>query len=268
MDTPLYFGSRSRRLFGLYRAPSGPTTKGAPSGVLLCQPIGREYLRAHRSLRQLANLLASQGHHVLRFDYFGTGDSAGDASDTDLDGMGSDVNIAAEELREISGSRTIAVAGLRIGATLAAGYAASNPRQVRAVVLWDPVIRGDEYLRDLLATADSMEHPAEKPHRRSSAAGGGIELLGWVMPQASYEQIARASLENFLASPPARTLALISESGPPIPPEAATAQDPERRLHWERYHDPHPWAEVPSSMTGEIPSRAIARIAAFLARSQ
>ncbi len=48
-----------------------------PKSIVLCHPWGQEYLRAHRSMRQLGNLLAAAGHHVFRLDYFGTGDSGG-----------------------------------------------------------------------------------------------------------------------------------------------------------------------------------------------
>ena len=42
-----------------------------------CQPLGHEYIRAHRTFNQLAAGLARAGFPVLRFDYSGTGDSSG-----------------------------------------------------------------------------------------------------------------------------------------------------------------------------------------------
>ena len=82
--TPLYFGERTRRLFGVYTPAHAA---GRPArGVVLCHPWGQEYLHAHRSLRKLGDLLAAAGFDVLRFDYFGTGDSAGDLPEASLAG--------------------------------------------------------------------------------------------------------------------------------------------------------------------------------------
>jgi len=63
-----YFGAGERRLFGVYT----PARHGGRRGAVLCPPWGQEYLRAHRSIAQLANTLATAGVHVLRFDYSGT----------------------------------------------------------------------------------------------------------------------------------------------------------------------------------------------------
>src|SRR3954451_13983708 len=74
--TPLFFGSRARRLFGIYEP--GRSGSRVPRAAVLCHPWGQEYIRAHRSMRRLANMLSATGRDTLRFDYFGTGDSAGD----------------------------------------------------------------------------------------------------------------------------------------------------------------------------------------------
>ena len=59
-------------------APGG----GASSvGVVIVPPIGYEYWSSHRTLRTLAERLAEQGCSRLRFDFDGTGDSAGDQWD-------------------------------------------------------------------------------------------------------------------------------------------------------------------------------------------
>src|SRR5262245_31625053 len=71
---PMYFGPTDAALFGWYHAPAGDRSPTA--GVVICPPLGHEYINSHRSLRHLADALADAGMAALRFDYYGTGDSA------------------------------------------------------------------------------------------------------------------------------------------------------------------------------------------------
>ena len=50
-------------------------------GVVIVPPLGYEYWSSHRTLRTLAERLAQNGCLALRFDFDGTGDSAGDQWD-------------------------------------------------------------------------------------------------------------------------------------------------------------------------------------------
>ncbi|MCC5795652.1 MAG: alpha/beta fold hydrolase [Chromatiales bacterium] len=106
--------------------------------AVLCQPVGREYFYAHRACRLLARRLSKAGVHVLRFDYSGTGDSAGE-----LDGLSAtlwidDVRYAVDELKDLSGMTSVALVGVRFGAALAA-EAASGRDDVSSLILWDPL---------------------------------------------------------------------------------------------------------------------------------
>src|SRR5215467_5624104 len=98
---PFYFGGEGRKLYGCFH---GPTQKGAPRcAVLICQPLGHEYVNSHRALRQLAVRLADAGIPVLRFDYFGCGDSSGEAEQGSITRWLEDVSTAVAELRTRSG---------------------------------------------------------------------------------------------------------------------------------------------------------------------
>ena len=55
--TPIYFGAQSSRLFGWFHRPEKQARQTA---VVICNPLGDDYVRAHRSLRHLAHLRASQ----------------------------------------------------------------------------------------------------------------------------------------------------------------------------------------------------------------
>lgn len=146
--TPLMFGPANRRLFGLYHpAEDGRSDKGA---VLICPPFGQEALRSHRFFKVLADRLARAGFSVLRFDYYGTGDSPGDDADGDFDGWTRDIAAAHEELRRLSSAGTpgtpgVSWLGVRLGGTLALLAAQQTRPVLERLVLWEPVVDGRRY---------------------------------------------------------------------------------------------------------------------------
>jgi pimeloyl-ACP methyl ester carboxylesterase len=203
---PFLFGERN--LLGIYHPSAGPAKD---SGVVLCPPILSEYMRAHGCLRQLAAELASLGHHVLRFDYFGTGDSAGDISGATVPIWLDDISAACEELRSVTGVMNVSLVGVRLGAALAAS-AAGNCEGVRRMVLWDPVDDGARYLKGVDDTYEALiaNHeylPAEE------AATARASRTGYALPARLVEGIGGLSIdEATLASVPAAFVMLTGKS--------------------------------------------------------
>ena len=149
MARPLQFGDSRRPLYGVYHEPA--RRQGRRRAVVLCNPFGEEAVRAFRIYRLLAEKLADAGAHVLRFDYPGTGDSAGACAEATLCGFAAGALEAQTELLDMCGAAETAFVGLRLGAStalLAARKAASQPA---AIVLWDPVTSGRAYLDELRA---------------------------------------------------------------------------------------------------------------------
>lgn len=142
---PGFFREGPRCLFSCHHLPAGGGLGG--EAMLLCNATGHEYERGHRALRQLAALLARGGHHAMRFDYFGTGDSAGEYSEASLAQWRSDVADAVDECRRLSDRRRVSIIGLRLGATLAM-QAIAERDDVETLVLWDPVVDGATLLTD------------------------------------------------------------------------------------------------------------------------
>jgi uncharacterized protein len=195
--TPLFFGSAQRRLFGAYEAPR--TGGSSARAVLLCYPWGQEYIRAHRSVRRLASLLAAAGRHVLRFDYFGTGDSMGNAREVTLSGWENDIETAMEELRDTSGATRVTLVGLRVGATLAARVAGRNKKTVDALALWDPVVSGPEYVEELLQGGPGAR------------AGSDVcEVHGFPLTSALAEELRGLDLPSLVPALPARARVIVS----------------------------------------------------------
>jgi uncharacterized protein len=227
---PFYFGTDARRLFGLYT----PSRSGAQSSraVVLCHSWGSEYLRSHRSMRYLTGLLATSGCDVLSFDYFGTGDSAGDLTDADLRSWCSDIDDAIAELVDMSGATRVSVVGLRLGATLAASIFQRPRKDVEALVLWDPIVSGPRYV-------DNLHRARPSIRQRPIQDGGGIEVLGFSLTEAMQREMQAIDLLSLVPTLPARTLvvvsdpatageelqrALASHPGGPIPVRTVSAQ--------------------------------------------
>lgn len=142
---PLYLGTAARRLFGIHE-PAAAARADRVRAALFCYPLGQEYIYAHRSMRHLASKLASSGFQTLRFDYFGTGDSGGEESDSDEYGLQCDVRTAIETLKEIAQAPKVTLIGLRAGANIAAKAAISSPAEVERLILWDPILATQQVL--------------------------------------------------------------------------------------------------------------------------
>jgi len=141
---PFWFGPTERPLFGWVHLPEG---NRARAGVVLCPPLGPEYSAAYATLRLLAERLAAVGFVVLRIDYDGTGDSAGEEDDPGrLPAWEASVRHALGLLRQ-AGLAQLALVGMRFGSALAA-LAARSDGGVDCLVLWDPVYSGRSYLAE------------------------------------------------------------------------------------------------------------------------
>lgn len=145
MIEAFYFGPSNEQLFATYHPPAGG---GARLLTVICPPLFSEYMRTQLALRELAITLAGRGQHVLRFDYRGTGDSFGDLTDVAISDWLEDIELAVREGRDLSGSTTVRLLGVRAGALLACKSAGASA-DVQRLVLWDPVPDGAEYLQAL-----------------------------------------------------------------------------------------------------------------------
>lgn len=156
--TQFWFGTDARPLAGRYHVPANGLSRGA---VVLCQAFGVEAASSAPAMRELAERLVGGGLAVLRFDYDGTGDSAGDdLDDSRVEAWRSSIVAAVEFLRS-RGHTWIGAVGLRLGATLLA-ETLRNDVTTNAAVLWDPCVSGRIFLREqqlLLGVLSSEELP-------------------------------------------------------------------------------------------------------------
>ena len=140
VSTQVWFGPEDRPLYGWVVRPESGTARG---GVVLCPPMGEEGRAAHRTFRRTAEALAAAGLVALRFDYDGTGDSAGLQDEPErVAAWLASVEAARQHLLDL-GAPSVAAVGMRLGATLAAHVPGWS-----SLVLWDPCLSGRTFLRE------------------------------------------------------------------------------------------------------------------------
>lgn len=198
---PCQFG-RDGALLGMYHGVEGH----ARLGVLMCPPLGQTLMRTHRIYRQLANGLAASGVCVLRFDYRGSGDSAGDSLSLDWQHCLADIRSAAAELRVRSGCVAVAGFGARLGGSLALAAAASTG--FARLILWDPVLDGAGHVAESDALQETLRTDPLHYARARTTAEAAEQWLGF--PVSSHW---RAQVGAWRAEP-ARVPTLVVDSLP------------------------------------------------------
>jgi pimeloyl-ACP methyl ester carboxylesterase len=188
--TARWIGPADRPLLGWLTTPTDGCTSSA---CVILPPVGYEYWSTHRTLRALAERLAAAGHTVLRIDYDGTGDSAGDQWDDDrVSAWRSGVTHAAADVRALGATR-VTVIGLRFGATLALLEARGIGAD--AVVAWAPVESGRRFVKELRLLGQPVP-----------SNDGAIVVAGSVFPEPALSALAALDVMKLDASPAARVL--------------------------------------------------------------
>ncbi len=204
-----FFGG-AQRLFGVTYAPDQPT-----AGVVICSPIHAELLRNYRREVVLARSLARLGYAVQRFQYRGAGNSDGDPADTTYESLCEDAGAAADRLVEMTGASQLVFAGTRLGAVVAAS--AGRMAGARALAMWEPVLNGDRYFREifrgrLVSGLKTSEDGDRKPQEELDATGS-VDVLGYSVDRPLHDSIrARRLLDEAAAAPPHALLVQIGGS--------------------------------------------------------
>jgi exosortase A-associated hydrolase 2 len=197
-EQPFFFKGKGYRLFGVIHDPEGQSNA---RGCVFCHPFAEEKLWTHRVIVNFARILAQNGYHVLRFDYMGNGDSEGEFEESSVDTYLDDIRSAAEWLQ---GNRLIkngtSLLGLRFGATLAC-MAADMHLKVSRLILWEPIVDGSKYMKEMLRINISTQSAVYREIRQNSEAlveqmkaGGTVNVDGYEMSWQLYEQVNRIKI--------------------------------------------------------------------------
>ena len=153
---------------------------------MVCPPLFEERKAAARPLVELAQHLALLGLPVLRFDYAGCGDSEGDLREVTPGDWEQDACAAVSEMHRRLPDSPPVLFGLRFGAWPA--LRAARTLAPRALVLWEPVVRGEDMLDSEMRRSlmKEMVTLGKARHRRDDlhtalAQGHTVDLGGYIV---------------------------------------------------------------------------------------
>jgi pimeloyl-ACP methyl ester carboxylesterase len=199
LETPLFFESAGRPLYGVYHAPPRLRT-GAPV-LVQCHGLGVEQIALYRAEVLNARAAAAAGFPVFRYHARGHGDSSGDFSAVDLAGLVEDALAAASKARQLAHREHTAWLGVRFGGLVAARAACADPTS-RLLALWEPVHRAPDYFRgQLRSMLFSQVAQGERPDATVDQLMERLERDGCVDVHGYYlhRRIVDSSREEDLA---------------------------------------------------------------------
>ena len=207
-EQPVWFGPSSRPIFGWLTTPRDGQARG---GVVLAPPVGREARGARRAFRRTALALAARGFVSLRFDYRGTGDSAGDLGELDLDTAWTDSVARAVDLLRTCELDSVSAVGMRLGATIVGAAADAADLSLSSLVLWDPCDSGRNYLRELGALESLRREHLD------ASADGSVETAEFVFSSSAADAIRRLRLSTLQRTPLADRVLVLARPDRPLP---------------------------------------------------
>lgn len=174
---PFWISSGGR---SLYAALHPATPPRCMTGIVCVPPLLHEQPRSRRFVTEAASGLAALGLPCLRFDFHGTGDSAGAGKELDFESMRADIDAAVAALKTQAGVEHVVLLAWRAAALPVAAWLDAGGRADR-VVLWEPIVDGMGWL-DELERQDAGERatrPRPRPGVPRTADPDDGQLMGF-----------------------------------------------------------------------------------------
>jgi pimeloyl-ACP methyl ester carboxylesterase len=167
-------------------------------------------MQFHRAYRQLGLHLSRAGFPVLRFDFLGCGDSAGNAEETKIDQWLVDISRAVSEMKRRSHVARVCLVGLRLGGALSM-IAGAERRDISGMVLWDPVLHGTAYVEKLTTLHQRMLRLAHVIEKDEAKREKPSEILGFPYTESLLVDIENLDLLSIGAKPAENILVIQSD---------------------------------------------------------
>ena len=197
--SPFFLEGSVGKLFSLYFDPG--RGQRPEHYILFFPPFAEELNKSRRMITLQARRFAAMGYGVLVVDYYGTGDSEGDFGSATWRIWQDDIEMAAAWLEQ-QGAKCISLWALRFGALMAMSSVALFKGKLDQILLWQPVIRGDQMMTQFLRlrlAADMIGAGSKvtvRDLRGQLTAGRSVEVAGYVLSPGLVEGIDALKLQN------------------------------------------------------------------------
>lgn len=225
--------------------------------VVLCYPAGNEYYYSHQAIRQLATRLARSGFHALRFDYYATGDSAGDESQASVEQWKNSIQTAIEETKKLARCDSVVLAGLRLGASLS-WQTFQSQADVSRIVLWEPIVHGAAQIKEWEIQLQSHYQAHGYPGLEKLTETMGIELPG---PLVSGIQSMNLSVDS---ANDRDVLVIVNRSNPEVERFVDRIRPAAKLVNFENLNDSIVWQE--NDLESVVPMATLNAIIEWLAK--
>lgn len=214
-ERPFHLEVNGARLYCVGYEPG--RQDGTRTAWVMLNPLDNEAECSIRFYVRMARLLVRLGHPVLRFDYFGTGNSSGSFEQISMETLHRDIEGARTSLERSGGWSRFGLIGARFGGALALHFCACSSR-ISEVIIWDPVLDLCRYVENQFVKKALLNAKLAGEHRLSSRSSlndeldrqGKIDLGGCTFSRrffteltgSSSQQLARPHLESGLLALP------------------------------------------------------------------
>ncbi|MCD7962095.1 MAG: alpha/beta hydrolase [Rikenellaceae bacterium] len=183
----LHIDNNGKKIYCVYHEP---VNKEESVGVVFCNPLGQESIRCHGIYKSLSESFVSRGIHVMRFDYYGAGDSLGDENEQTVHGFEDDIKAVMENFKEGCSLDRIVLIGARFGDYLALKVGLECGAD--QVICWCPVTNGKKYLKELKYKYREWLNGSFVKDKKTPAAG--MESFGFHYCVELVRQIKKISV--------------------------------------------------------------------------
>ena len=197
MERPYYIIRGNKNIFAVLHTPGSVINK---KGIIFLHPYAEEKQYVDRIFVHFARLLCSRGYFVMRFDFYGCGDSEGNFEELTFESQISDIQSISNQFIRDTGIGEISLFGVRLGASIAIQYAGID-KNINNLILWSPIVNGAEYAATLLRNKIFASFAEKKKISKENILNelyseGRVDIDGYYLTKHYYDFLNDMNVTN------------------------------------------------------------------------